>query len=193
MNLASRSRYWLPLVPLLVLSAFVYWLDQQVQRDVTAAANSQRHDPDGIMENFSATKMDMQGLPSFLLSARQLKHYPDHDTTELDMPRMTMLNIARPTVHIQSLRGNISSQGNEVMLHDDVRVSREAAGTQPAMTLRTEYLRVLPNKEWADTDRAVTMVNDGNTVRATGMEMDNKARVLKLLSQVRSEHLPHAK
>ena len=193
MTVAARTRYWLPLLPLLALLAFVYWLDKQVQQEVVASVNNQRHDPDGIMDNFSAVKMDMQGVPSALLSAKQLRHYPDHDTTELELPKLTMLNAEHPPVHIKGLHGNVSSRGDEVIFHDDVVVLREPVGTQSAMTLRTEYLRVLPNKDWANTDRAVTMVDAYNTIHAIGMEMDNKTRILKLLSHVRSEHLPHAK
>jgi lipopolysaccharide export system protein LptC len=188
-----RSRYWLPLLPLLVLLAFVYWLDKQAQQEIVMAVNNQRHDPDGIMNNFHATKMDLQGVPHFLLEAKELRHYPDHDTTELDMPHMTVLTQDRPPVLINGNRGNISSKGDEVIFRDNVSVLREPVGDQSAMTLRTEYLRVLPNQDWANTDKPVTMVDAYNTIHAIGMEMDNKTRILKLLSQVRSEHLPHAK
>jgi lipopolysaccharide export system protein LptC len=191
MNAVSRWRHWLPLFPLLALLAFVYWLDKQVQVEAVIAVNKQRHDPDGIMDNFHATKMDMQGVPRFILIAQQLRHYPDHDTTELELPRMTMLTAQSPPVHMNGMRGSISSQGDEVIFRENVSVVREAAGDQSAMTLRTEYLRVLPNQDWANTDKPVTIVDANNTVRAIGMEMDNKTRILKLLSQVRSEH--HAK
>lgn len=193
MNPVARSRYWLPLLPLLVLLAFVYWLDHQVQQEIIAAVNNQRHDPDSIMDNFSATTMDKQGLPRMLLSAKQMRHYPDHDSTELESPNLTLLTVDRPTVHVSGLRGNVSSRGDEVIFRDRVKVLREASGTASAMTMHTEYLRVLPNREWADTDRPVTLVDANNTVHAVGLEMDNKARTLKLLSQVRSEHLTHAK
>lgn len=188
MTSVAKYRYWLPLVPLLVLLAGIYWLDKQVQQEIAVAANNQRHDPDGIMDNFHATKMDVQGEPRFLLSAKQMRHYPDHDTTELDLPRVTMLSSERPPVYVNGNRGNVSSRGDEVLFHEAVVVRRAAAGEQSAMTLKTEYLRVLPNHDWADTDRAVTMVNLNNTVHAIGLEMDNKARTMKLLSQVRSEH-----
>jgi lipopolysaccharide export system protein LptC len=191
MTPVSRSRYWLPLLPLLGLLAFVYWLDRQVQQEVAALVNNQRHDPDVIMGNFFATKMNEQGKPRFLLHAKQLRHYPDHDSTELDAPRLNIVTDERPDVHMVARRGIVSSRGEEVFLHDDVNVLRDAVGDQSAMTLRTEYLRVLPDKDWADTDRPVTIVDAHNTVHAIGMEMDNNARILKLLSQVRSEH--HAK
>jgi lipopolysaccharide export system protein LptC len=193
MSIAVRSRYWLPVLPLLALLAFVYWLDKQVQQEVALAINNQRHDPDGIMDNFSAIKMDIQGVPRELLLAKQLRHYPDHDTTELDRPKLTMLNVAHPPVHVNSVSGMVSSSGDEVVFKGDVVVMREPEGDQSAMTLRTEYLRVLPNQDSASTDKAVTMVDAHNTIHAVGMEMDNKTRIMKLLSQVRSEHLPNAK
>ncbi len=193
MKPASRFRYWLPLLPLLALLGFVYWLDNQVQQEVIAAVRNLRHDPDGIMDNFSATTMSEAGVPRMLLAAKQMRHYPDHDTTELEMPRMTMLSPVRPTVYMSGMTGSVSSRGDEVVLSDKVSVKRDAQGAQSALTLRTEYLRVLPNREWADTDRAVLIAEANTTVRAVGLEMDNKARTLKLLSHVRSEHQPHAK
>ena len=193
MKPASRFRYWLPLLPLLALLGFVYWLDNQVQQEVIAAVRNLRHDPDGIMDNFSATTMSEEGAPRMLLAAKQMRHYPDHDTTELEMPRMTMLSPERPTVYMSGMTGSVSSRGDEVVLRDKVNVRRDAQGAQSAMTLRTEYLRVLPNREYADTDRAVVIAEANTTVRAVGLEMDNKARTLKLLSHVRSEHQTHAK
>ncbi len=193
MRITSKSRYWLPLLPLLALLAFVYWLDKQVRMEAVATINTQRHDPDGIMDDFSATKMDLQGMPSTLLSAKQMRHYPDHDTTELDLPDLTMLGSEHPPVHVSAKRGNVSSHGDEVIFRDNVVVTRDASAKQSVMTLRTEYLRVLPNEDWANTDKPVVLSDAYDTIHAIGLEMNNKTQILKLLSNVRSVHLPHAK
>ncbi len=193
MTFSSRWQAWLKLLPLLLLLAFVYWLDQQVQLEVVSAGNSMRHDPDVIMENFSATKMDQLGVPSYLLTASQLRHYPDQDTTELDLPNLVTLEPGHPAMRMQGEHGNIARRGEEVNFRDDVRVVREASGSQSLATLTTRYLRVFPDKGLADTDQPVTMVDERNTVHAVGLELDYKARLLKLLSQVRSEYRPDAK
>lgn len=193
MTLTNRSRYWLPLLPLLLLLACVYWLDLQVQQEVMMADKKQRHDPDMIMNRFHATKMDKQGVPRGLMSAQELRHYPDHDTTELDAPHLTLLSSEHPPVYVESERGLISSRGDEVFFRESVVVQREARGEQSAVKVNSEYLRVVPDKDWADTDRPVKITNINNVIHAVGLEMDNKARTLKLLSQVRSEHQPHAK
>lgn len=188
----SRWRYWLPLLPLIALLAFVYWLDSQVRQEGAAATN-RHHDPDVIVDNFHATTMDDQGVPRLFMHARQLRHFPDNDSTELDLPHLILRSAERPDVLMSAQRGEVSSQGDVVIMRDDVKVDRKASASLAALAMRSEYLRVLPNRDLADTDRAVTILNKENTVHAIGLEMDNNAHTLKLLSHVRSEHLPHAK
>ena len=190
MTFASRARYWLPLLPLFGLLGATYWLNQQVQPEAIQPDSSKRHDPDAIMENFSAIKLDKQGVPHFIMTAKKMQHYPDDDSTMLEVPRLTALPVDHPEIHFIAKRGIVSNKGDEMFLHDDVEVLREASTQQDELTLQTEYLHIIPDKDLADTDRAVTIVNSHNTVHATGMEMNNKARTLKLLSQVRSEHVP---
>lgn len=186
----SRARYWLPLLPLLGLLGVTYWLNQQVQPGSTRPDATRRHDPDAIMNNFLATKMNEEGTPHFIVSAKEMRHYPDDNSATLEVPRITMLTAQRPTVHAIAKRGTVTSKNDEIFLHEDVEVLREATPDRGELTLQTEYLRIVPDKDWANTDRPVTIFDARNIVRATGMEMDNKARTIKLLSQVRSEHEP---
>ncbi len=193
MTFASRARYWLPLLPLLGLLGATYWLNQQVHPGSAKPDSGKRHDPDAIMENFSAIKLDEQGKPRFIMAAKKMQHYPDDDSTTLEVPRLTALSAGQPAIHIIARQGNVSSRGDEVFLHNDVEVLREASAQQEELTLHTEYLHIIPDRDWADTDRAVVIVDAHNTVHAKGLEMDNKARTLKLLSQVRSEHVSSKK
>jgi lipopolysaccharide export system protein LptC len=190
MTLVSRVRHWLPLLPLFVLLAATYWLNQQVLPE-PAKPEYKRHDPDAIMENFSATNLNEQGVPDFVMAATKLMHYPDDDSTTVDEPRITMLSPGQPALHATAEHGTISSKGNDVFLRDNVKVLREAGAKQDQMTLQTQYLHIIPDQDLAKTDRAVTIVDAHSIVHATGMELDNKTRTLKLLSQVRSEYVPN--
>jgi len=190
MTFSSRVRYWLPLLPVLGLLAVTYWLNQQVQQEVAKPDANKRHDPDAVMENFSAVKMNQQGVPRFIVTAKKMLHYPDDDSTVLDTPRLTTLTAGRPPIHTFAQRGVVSTKGDEVFLYDNVNVVREASADQEELTLLTEYLHIIPEKDLANTDRAVTIVDAHNTTHAIGLEMDNNARTLKLLAQVRSEHVP---
>ena len=193
MTFASRARYWLPLLPLLGLLGITYWLNLQVLPESAKPDNGERHDPDAIMENFSALKLNEQGVPRFIMAAEKMQHYPDDDSTTLELPRLTTLTAGHPTIHTIAQRGIVSSKGDEIFLHGDVEVLREASGQQGELTLQTEYLHIIPDRDLINTDRAVTIADASSTTHATGLEMDNKARTLKLLSKVRSEHAPTRK
>ena len=191
MTFSSRARYWLPLLPLLGLLGATYWLNQQAKPEPAKPDSNKRHEPDAIVESFSATKLNEQGEPDFIIAAAKMLHYPDDDSTTLEAPHITIMFDEHPTIHAIAKHGIISSKGDEVFLQDEVEVMREASAKQDQLTLQTEYLHIIPEQNWADTDGTVTIVDAHNIVHATGMTMDNKTRTLKLLSQVRSEHVPH--
>lgn len=190
MTFSSRVRYWLPLLPLLGLLGATYWLNQQVQPEPAKPDGSKRHDPDAIVENFSATELNEQGVPNFIMAATKMLHYPDDDSTIVEAPRITLSSPGQPAIHATARSATISSKGDEIFLHDDVEVRRDAGSLLDALTLKTDYLHIIPDQDLADTDRPVTIVDAHNIVHATGMEMDNKTRIMKLLSQVRSDHVP---
>lgn len=190
MSFASRARHWLPLLPLLGVLGVTYWLSQLMQPLAAVPDSSKRHDPDAIMDNFSATRLNDQGTPRLKMNAARMLHYPDDDSTALELPRITLLTAGSPPLLITSRRGTVSSKGEDVYLHDDVIVIRSPDSQHTELTLRTDYLHVVPDLERADTNRRVKIVDAVNTVTATGLLMDNKARTLKLLSDVSSEHVP---
>jgi len=190
MSFYSRARNWLALLPLIGLLGATYWLNLQVQPGPPRADSSKRHDPDAIIENFSATNLNEQGSPSFILAANKLQHYPDDDSTTLEEPRITILSAENPAIHATAKYGTISSRGDEIFLRDDIRVNRDASARQDELTLKTEYLHIIPDRNLTETDRAVTVSDAHNTIRAVGLEMNSKTRILKLLSQVRSDNVP---
>ncbi len=185
----DKARAWLPLLPLLLLLAATWWLNKQVQ-PLPQTQSQQRHDIDYSVDNFSAVTLSTQGQPRFTLAAERLWHYPDDDNTHLQMPRITSLYPNRPPVFTTAQTGTISSKGDDVYLYDEVRVLRPASDDLDEQRFATDYLHVIPDRDWAETDQAVVMTSRFNTIRAVGMELDNKARTAKLLSRVRATHEP---
>lgn len=190
MSFATRARQWLPVVPLLALLGATYWLNQQVQPEAVKPGGSARHDPDSIVENFSAIRLNEKGTPHFIMNAKKMLHYPDDDSTTLEVPRLTMLAENRPPLLATARTGTISSKGDEFFLEGNVEVLREASTRQARLRLQTEYLHIIPNRDLVISNRAVTLVEAHTTVNAVGMELNNKARTIKLLSKVRSEYAP---
>jgi len=190
MTHSFNARNWLLLLPFLLLLGITYWLDQQAQPNSTATILKLRHDPDAIVDNFSATRLNEQGTPHFIMVSKRMLHYPDDDSSTVEMPQITSLSPSSPALHASAKQGIITAKGDEVFLSGDVSVIRESGEDQDKLELQTEYLHVLPDKELLKTDRAVTVKDAYNSVNAIGLEMDNRARTIKLLSQVRSVYVP---
>lgn len=193
MNFSTRVRYWLPLLPLLGLLGATYWLNQQVQPDPAQPDSSLRHDPDSIVENFSAIKLNEQGMPHFIMSATRMLHYPDDDSTTLEVPRLMLLSDGRPPLLATARTGTLTGGGDELILQDDVEVLREADVQQDQLKLQTEYLHIIPDQDLASSDRAVTLTEAHTTVNAVGLELNNRTRTIKLFSKVRTEYVPPGK
>jgi len=193
MTFATRVRYWLPLLPLLGLLGATYWLNQQVQPEPAKPDGSRRHDPDSIVENFSAVRLNKQGTPYFIMSAAKMLHYPDDDSTALEAPRLTLLAEDSPPLLATAESGSISRKGDELTLQGGVEVLRGATQEQDQLNLKTESLNIIPDQDLARSDMAVKLTEAHTTVTAIGLELNNKTRTIKLLSGVKSEYVPPAK
>lgn len=184
----ERLRSWLPIVPLILLLGATWWLNTQVQEPTAASGKALRHDPDYVVDNFTATTLDKNGKIRFVMSAQKMLHYPDDDTTLLENPRVFSYTPEYPPMRMTALKGEISSKGEEVILRNDVNIVRPAFANRSELTFDTQMLRILPNQNIVNTDQPVKMQDARSVIHATGMELDSKARIVKFLSQVTSTH-----
>jgi len=184
----QRLREWSILILLLLLLGAAYWMNQQVRSIPPVPDDKSRHDPDFIISKFSATALNEQGTPHFVLTAKKMEHFPDNDSTHLDEPSLSSFYPGQPPVYSTSRQGEMSSKGNEVFLRDEVKVVRSASKTQSEMTLTTTYLHAVPDLGLMDTDRPIVISDAHNVIQSVGMTYDNKISVMKLLAQIRSQH-----
>lgn len=182
----GRSSILFPLALLALLAALTFWIDRTVQPPQPKRDGSSRHDMDYKLNNFSTTKSDLDGNPRYVLSATELIHFPDDDSTQLARPRFTQYFADKPYMQIQGQRGQVSSNGENVYFMDNVQVVRGAMPGRGELKVLTEYLHVLPEQEIAVTDRPVSILQAPHTViHGSGMEYDKKQRTLKLSGRVR--------
>jgi len=178
-----------PLLLVAVLAALTFWLERLVQAPAPARDGSARHDPDYIVENLVGVTMGKDGLRLHQLEASRMLHYPDDDSTYLDSPRLTKFENERIALRITAKSANVSSEGKTVDFVDDVRAVRSATPTQSELVLTTDRLHVVPDDDYARTDSPVTIVDANTKVTAVGLEFNNNAKVVKLLSNVRGSYV----
>jgi len=182
-----------PLLLAAILAALSFWLERTVQGPASTRDGSTRHDPDYIVENMVAMRMGPDGERLHQLEATRMLHYPDDDTTRLEQPRLIQFEGAQVSLSITSNSALVSSEGKTVDFNGDVKAVRAASPTQSELTLTTDHLHVVPDDEFAKTDRPVTIVDANTQVTAVGLELDNHAKTLKLMSNVRGSYVSRKK
>ena len=189
MQLGTRTAIAFPLVLLAFIAMITYWINYTVQPELPKIDGSSRHDPDYIMTNFETTQTDIKGDLSYKLSAIEMRHFPDDDTTELQQPRYTQFAVNKPYTRVESMRGFVSSNGEEVKLVDHVVITRQAFEGKGEMTVETDYLKIRPNEDLVTTDRPVVIKQAPKTViYATGMIYEKKKKTVTLLKRVRAHY-----
>lgn len=189
----DRLVAWSQLLLLGALAALTYWLDAQVRPAVPAFDGSGRHDPDIVIEDFKAINLDADGNVRQALSARVARHFPDDDTTELESPFITISEPGKPKLSVTSNRASITGDQKNAYFNGKVKAVRDAASDasrEGPMTIESEYLHVIPEEDRVETDKPVTITDAHGIINATGMEIDNKAKTIKLKSRVSGQLQP---
>jgi lipopolysaccharide export system protein LptC len=175
-------------VVLLVAGALTWWLKQETEPPASGPAPGP-HRADFTVDNFTITTMDLSGAPARRLTAQEMRHYPDDDSTELDLPRLTLFNQQAPPWLIRSERGWVSPDGELVLLLGQVFIDRDGKAEVAPMHLVTRDLRVQRKLEYAETDQPVSATSGSSEVKAVGMQawLGEPMRI-KLLSKVRGRY-----
>ena len=176
-----RPTSWLPLASLALLVGLTLWLNQLVQPPTARADGSKRHDPDLMVENFSARKLAEDGSVKYTLVARKMVHFPDDDSALLEKVKLEAYEPAQPKVTATADHGRLEQGGDRVWIEGNVVVVREGDAKYGPAKLTTERLLVLPDDGIARTTNPVTMESpEGRAHASAGMELDNHARTLRM-------------
>jgi lipopolysaccharide export system protein LptC len=187
-----RPTSWLPLAVLALLVSLTLWLNTLVQAPAGRADGSLRHDPDVMVENFFARKLDPNGVVLYTLTARKMVHYPDDDSALLESVTVEAFEPRQPKLTATADTGRLEQGGDRVLIEGNVVIVRDADATTESARLTTDRLLVLPDEGLASTESAVTLESASTLAHAKGMELDNRARTVKL-GQVNATFKPQPK
>lgn len=177
------------LLAILLASSVLFWLNHSAQAPSPVQdEGSRRAAPDYVIENFSAVRMDRDGVMRHLLSARKMLHYPDDDITDLEQPRFINTEPGKPAMQVDADEAKMTANGEDIYLTGNVRILRSASKGRGETAMTTSFLHLLPDDGIAKTDRPVVITEANAVIKAVGMEVSNRTQVTRLLSQVRVVH-----
>ena len=176
-----RQTILFPLILATILAVLTFWISHAVDINGPKMNGSNRHDYDYILNNFYTTKTDVNGNLHYVVTATEMEHFPDDDSTVLKLPRFVIYNINKPYTQISGLRGYVSSNGEVIKIVDNVKVVRSAFAGRGEMDMLTKELTLYPDEEIAKTDSPVVIKQFPKTeIHATGMFLNKKEQTLTL-------------
>lgn len=190
----NRFSVLFPIFFAAILAFISYWVQVSVENESEKRGNKFSNSPDYFLTNFKTTQTESDGSIRFILSANEMTHFAQDDTTRLKKPLFVRYKNNLPSSQIEGGVGLVSTDGEEVQIIDNVRVARLETETKPKMELFTDQLTVLPHKDQAFTKRPVRITQDPKTiVNAIGMKYDKKNGIMTLLEKVRVHYEKPAK
>ncbi len=181
-----------PLLLMLALALLTFWLDRAV-REEQVHPSLRRHDPDFIISDFRVTQYDREGRVESTLTGRQMRHFPDDDTTEIDAPVVVQTKPDTPRMTLAADRGALSQDGVDVFLRDNVVVVREAREPNPEQRITTSFLHIVRGRSLVRTDRDVRIFQPDKELTGRGMEYNNETGEMFLRERVRGRFDPKKK
>lgn len=176
-----------PLILIILLAVFTFWVDKAVRKPSTGQDSSPQRDPDYVIENFSTLSVNHSNGLHQTLSAKKMLHYLDNDNTYLEQPRLINAKAGTPDMRIRADRANLTSNNDDVYLNGNVKVLRHDNGDGETI-MTTSFLHIVPDDNFAKTDKPVTIIEANTIINAVGMEFDNNTQVIRLLSEVKFVH-----
>ncbi len=187
MNDAMQRRMpaLLTLALVLALAGGSYWVLEVARRpDQSPQARAPRTEPDYIIDQFRYVAVAGDGKAEYVIEGERLLHDPVSDSSLVDQPRVRSFAPDRAPMTLRSRTARINSDHSEIRLHDDVHLQRPQMQGDEPLTVDSDFMLVLPEKDLVKTDRAVRARLGDSVLNGVGMVADNKQRSLTLYSPV---------
>ena len=173
-----------------VIAVLSWWLLTSVETEKGVKRGREQHVRDYYLKNFTLTGMGDNGEADHRLVASYLVHYADDDTAEVTQPYMTVLRPDGMPWEVRAAEGWLSVADQLLLLKGDVRIERRPGPDNSGVEIVTDELKVQLDKEYAETDRPVTIKQQQGVTEAVGMTASLREGRLQLLNQVKGIYVP---
>jgi len=177
-----------------VAALLAWWISGDEDKQLFKPDRSLRHDPDYFFENFETTVMGTDGTPRYRLFADKMFHYPDTDTATLDNPKILVYMEGAAFWDVRAEQALIKQQEGFVQMQGKVIMQRKVPDSLSDQKIDVEILTsdvdVYTEKEYMETEQAVTINHQMGRTQSVGMRADLAQRRLFLLSSVRGRYDP---
>jgi lipopolysaccharide export system protein LptC len=196
-HLLDRLSIYLPVILMGMLAMGSYWLLRATPAPRAPEVESPpTHEADYFMRRFRVQSFEADGKLKSELAGREIRHFPDTDTLEIDQVRLHSFSREGQLTVITAQRALSNGDGSEVQFFGDAHVVRDAyndAGGRPVprIELRSEFLYAVIDTERISTPKPVELIRGKDRFTADAMDYDNINRVMDLRGRVHGVLVPN--
>lgn len=175
-----------------MLVALTFWLSQVVQLGNSRSDEFKRHDPDLVIENFSAQKLNAAGNVEYSVNAGKMTHFQDDDSSMLESVVFIVTQPDQPRTTATAPRGQLLKRADgadEVIMDGGVRVESDANDKYPPLKLATPKLTVIPDQNLARSTDGVVLESPMGELTARSFLLNTLTRRI-LFETVDMNYLP---
>jgi lipopolysaccharide export system protein LptC len=140
---------------------------------------------DYAMTHFTMTIMDENGQPARVIKGQKMAHYPEDDSTKITLPIAQFIQAQEDTWVVSSKRGETTGKGNNILLLDNVVLTRK---DNNEVQLHTTKLNLDTVKNTAYTDAAVKMISPYGETNSVGLHATLDEKTINLHSRVKGQY-----
>ncbi|WP_269631146.1 LPS export ABC transporter periplasmic protein LptC [Pelomonas sp. BJYL3] len=197
-RLQSLVGTYLPLLILALLAAFTWWLVKSTPLPEDGSAQRVlRHEPDYQMQGFELQRFKPDGTLALQVRGREMRHYPDTDTLEIDGIELRALGKDGTLTVAQARQALSNADASEIRLQGDVLVRRYAQAQPenlPAqLEISGEFLQLNPPRELMSSHLPVTLRTGQGSFSVQSFEYDNLSGQLQFHGRSTASYLPRRK
>ncbi|MBK1693481.1 LPS export ABC transporter periplasmic protein LptC [Chromatium weissei] len=166
---AWSVRQWLLIAGFAICGLLAWW--QLHTHSPESPIQPRARLPDHVVTNFSGMETNASGQPNRRFAAAELRHFVTENLSEIDQPRVELLQPDGVIWTAQSATGLIFANGDQMRLLGDVQVERHGSQQVRAARLRTAQLDLWRKRELAVSTEPVRIDSEGDTLTANGMQL----------------------
>ena len=127
---------------LLAAAAASWWLARTGGQPALPLLGVTHHEPDYVAHGFNAVTLNADGSRRHTLAARELRHYDDDGSAELDEPYLVQYGDGAP-VHTRARRGWLPKDRSYILMTGDVHAARDRDPKAAAADILADSMKIV--------------------------------------------------
>ncbi|MEN9771290.1 MAG: putative 3-deoxy-D-manno-octulosonate 8-phosphate phosphatase [Pseudomonadota bacterium] len=193
----ERVILYLPVVLMGLLALLTYWMIQRSPGWVEPSEPRKPvgHEVDFYMRGAQVKTYDHQGRLQSEIVGREIRHYGDDLSLEVDEPRLYLLGRDDRVMRASAEQGWAKEDGSRFELRGQAVMTRSAirrpdGSTAPEMRVQSDLLIVDAQQETLQSPKPVVFFSGQNRFSADSLSFDNRNGVTELKGRVRVTLVP---